>query len=191
MPSCTRSSVSPPSKKKLRAAANRNSAELFETLQWELTSANRIERLSELDIRTYLPGDILTKVDIASMAFSLEVRSPFLDREVVEFAARLPLSCKLRGTNRKRILCEAFKDVLPREISGRAKKGFGVPVAAYLRGEWRDVAKQTLFDGKLCNGEYFRRETVEGLWKEHLSGRRDHSYLLWSLLIFSLFLERK
>ena len=176
---------------KLRAAANRNSAELFDTLRWELTSANRIERLSELDLHTYLPGDILAKVDIASMAFSLEVRSPFLDREVVEFAARLPLSYKLRGAKRKRILCEAFKDVLPREISGRAKKGFGVPVAAYLRGEWRGAAEQALFDGRLCNGEYFRRDTVEKLWKEHLSGRRDRSYLLWSLLIFSLFLERK
>ena len=176
---------------KLRAAANRNSAELFDTLRWELTSANRIERLSELDLHTYLPGDILAKVDIASMAFSLEVRSPFLDREVVEFAARLPLSYKLRGAKRKRILCEAFKDVLPREISSRAKKGFGVPVAAYLRGEWRGAAEQALFDGRLCNGEYFRRDTVEKLWKEHLSGRRDRSYLLWSLLIFSLFLERK
>ncbi len=175
---------------KLQSAANRNSAELFETLQWELTSGNRIERLSELDIHTYLPGDILTKVDIASMAFSLEVRSPFLDREVIEFAARLPLSYKLRGTKRKRILCEAFKDLLPREISARPKRGFGVPIATYLRGEWRNVTEQALFDGKLCNGEYFRRRTVEQIWKEHLSGRRDHSYLLWSLLIFSLFLER-
>lgn len=175
---------------KLRAAANRNSAELFDALQWELTSVNQIERLSEIDMHTYLPGDILTKVDIASMMYSLEVRSPFLDREVVEFAARLPLSYKLRGTKRKRILCEAFKDVLPREISGRAKKGFGVPVAAWLRRDWRSAAEQALFDGKLCNGEYFRRETVESLWKEHLSGKRDYSYLLWNLLIFSLFLER-
>ncbi|MBS1371680.1 MAG: asparagine synthase (glutamine-hydrolyzing) [Lentisphaeria bacterium] len=175
---------------KLRSAANRNSAELFDSLQWELTSADRTERLSELDLHTYLPGDILTKVDIASMAYSLEVRSPFFDREVVEFAARLPLSCKLHGSKRKHILCEAFKDLLPREIVNRPKKGFGVPVASYLRGEWHNLAEQALFDGKLCGDGYFRRETVMGLWKEHESEKRDHSYLLWSLLIFSLFLER-
>jgi len=174
---------------KLRSALERNSSELFESLRWELTSADPIERLSELDQRTYLPGDILTKVDIASMAASLEVRSPFLDREVVEFAARLPLNYKLHGGRRKHILLEAFRDILPPEIAARPKKGFGVPVAAYLRGEWHNLAEQALFDGKLSTDGYFQKLTIRRLWKEHQSERRDHSYLLWSLLIFSLFLE--
>ena len=173
---------------RLLAAMNRNSADLFESLQWELTSADRVERLSELDLRTYLPGDILPKVDIASMASSLEVRSPFLDREVVEFAAKLPLDYKLHGSQRKHILVEAFRDLLPPEIARRAKKGFGVPVAAYLRGEWHNLAEQALLEGELTAGGYFRRQVIRKLWKEHQSGKCDHSYLLWNLLLFSLFL---
>ncbi|MDR0933138.1 MAG: asparagine synthase (glutamine-hydrolyzing) [Victivallales bacterium] len=174
---------------KLQVAANRNSAEIFDNLSGELSSPNRVERLAELDLHTYMPGDILTKVDIASMAFSLEVRSPFLDRDVVEFAAQLPLSYKLHGSKRKHILCEAFKDILPGAIANRPKRGFGVPIAAYLRGEWHKLAEQALFDGKLCNDGYFNRDALMKLWQEHACAKRDHSYLLWSLLIFSLFLE--
>ncbi len=175
---------------RLRDAAKRDSAELFESLQWSLTGADRIERLSELDLHTYLPGDILPKVDIASMASSLEVRSPFLDREVLEFAARLPLPYKLHGSRRKHILAEAFRDLVPHEISARPKKGFGVPVASYLRKEWHNLAEQALFEGQLVRSGCFQAPAIRKIWSEHQSGRRDHSYLLWSLLLFSLFLDR-
>ncbi len=174
---------------KLRAAAQRDSAELFHSLQWELSSANNIEQLSELDLQTYLPGDVLTKVDIASMASSLEVRSPFLDREVVEFAARLPISYKLHGSKRKHILVEAFRYLLAPEVARRPKRGFGVPIASYLRGKWHNLAEEALFDGMLTRDGYFHKKCVLQLWKEHQSGASDHSYLLWSLINFSLFLE--
>ena len=173
---------------RLAAATKRDSNEVFESVRWELSSSNRVERLSELDLRTYLPNDILPKVDICSMAASLEVRSPFLDRELVEFAAKLPESYKLSGGNRKYILKEACSDLLPQELSHRAKRGFGVPIADWLRGAWKSQAETVLFESPLCRDGYFREEAVRTLWREHQAGWRDRSYLLWGLLIFALFL---
>ncbi len=175
---------------RLRDALRRDSAEYFNSLTWELSSFNKTEQLSELDFHTYLPGDILFKVDMASMATGLEVRSPFLDREVIDFATHLPLSYKLDGSSRKHILLEAFKDLLPPAIRNRPKKGFGVPVAAYLRGEWHNLAEEALFDSSLTRNGFFDGPQLRKLWQEHQSGRRDHSYLLWSLLLFALFLQR-
>lgn len=175
---------------RLRGVLQHDSAELFDSLQWELTSANRFERLAELDLHAYLANDILPKVDIASMAASLEVRSPFLDREVVEFAAKLPFDYKLHGRNRKRILKAAFADLVPAELAERPKKGFGVPVSLWLRGEWRDLAATELFEGTLVSDGFIQPKTLHTLWAAHQSGRRDHGYLLWALLILSMFLNR-
>ncbi|WP_276739328.1 asparagine synthase (glutamine-hydrolyzing) [Victivallis vadensis] len=175
---------------RLRGVLQHDSAELFDSLQWELTSANRFERLAELDLHAYLANDILPKVDIASMAASLEVRSPFLDREVVEFAAKLPFDYKLHGRNRKRILKAAFADLVPPELAERPKKGFGVPVSLWLRGEWRDLAATELFEGTLVSDGFIQPKTLHTLWAAHQSGRRDHGYLLWGLLILSMFLNR-
>ncbi len=175
---------------KLEGALKHDSREVFESIRWEFTAPNRIERLSELDLRTYLVNDILPKVDIASMASALEVRSPFLDREVVEFAARLPLEYKLRGTSGKHILKAAFPDLLPDSIRRRPKRGFGVPIGHYLRGEWSHLAREAVFDGKLISGGYFKPKPLERLWQQNQSGQRDYSYLFWNLVILSLFIDR-
>ena len=154
-----------------------------------LTTPEKGERFSETDLHTYLPGDILPKADISSMANALEVRSPFLDREVVEFAATLPWNMKLNGKERKYLLKKAFKDHLAPEIQHAPKKGFGVPVAAFLRRQWKNEAAELLFEGPLATGEFLNIHTLRRLWQEHQSGRLDHSYILWSIIIFALFLR--
>jgi len=128
-------------------------------------------------------------VDIASMACSLEVRSPFMDHKVAEFAAALEMPHKLKGTTRKRILRETFKDMLPKELGERGKMGFGVPVASWLRGEWRDVARERLLDGKAVSTGFFRRDVIEGMLDEHVAGQADHSYRLWALLVLDIWLD--
>ncbi len=163
----------------------------FADFEKTLTATDFTERCSELDIHTYLPGDVLTKVDIASMACSLEVRSPFLDHELVEFAAALPWDFKLHGNDRKRILKAAFADLLPHEIMNRRKRGFGVPLAAWLRTTWRKQAEEALFDGPLFSEGFVERDPLLKIWNDHQSSRSDWSYLLWTLLMLSLFLEKQ
>lgn len=153
------------------------------------SATNRVEKTMETDLRTYLPGDILTKVDIASMACSLEVRSPFMDPEIVEFAASLPLKFKQRRISRKHILKQAFADMIPPEVLTRRKKGFGVPIGNWFRGAWREELREHLLEGKLTNDGFFRKASVERLLSEHDRQKADHSYPLWSLLILELFLQ--
>ena len=124
------------------------------------------------------------------MSASLEVRDPFLDREVVEFAASLPVSYKLHGGERKYILREAFADDLDPAISAGRKRGFGMPVGAWLRGAWRDPARETLFSGPLFADGWIVREAAAKLWTEHQAGVRDRTYVLFDLLTLSLFLEQ-
>jgi asparagine synthase (glutamine-hydrolysing) len=163
--------------------------ERFHGAAGPLTTPESKELFSETDLHTYLPGDILPKADISSMASALEVRSPFLDREVVEFAAALPWRMKQKGRVRKYLLKEAFKDHLAPEIRNAPKKGFGVPVAAFLRQQWKNAAEELLFEGPLTTGEFLQVHTLRRLWQEHQSGRMDHSYCLWSIIIFALFLR--
>ena len=141
----------------------------------------------ETDIRTYLPGDVLCKVDVCSMAASLEVRSPFLDFRVAEFAASLPFSWKIRGSRRKRILADAFADLIPPDLIRRKKRGFGVPVASWFRGEWNKPLREHLFSGVLES--WIRPEVTQELLTAHERGEQDHSYWLFSLLMLELFLE--
>ena len=175
---------------RLRDSLKHDSIEYFNLLQAKLTSTDRIERLTELDLHAYLPNDILPKVDIASMAASLEVRSAFLDREVVEFAAKLPLEYKLFGSNRKRILKAAFSDLLPPELMDRPKKGFGVPISLWLRNQWRRQAEAELFESKLLSENFIDSQALHDLWAAHQSGRYDYGYLLWGVLILSMFINR-
>ena len=174
---------------RLHDSVNNDCMLLFAEIEKSLTATDFTERCSELDIHTYLPGDVLTKVDIASMACALEVRSPFLDHELVEFAATLPWNFKLHGNNRKRILKAAFADLLPNELMNRRKRGFGVPLAAWLRTTWRKQAEEALFDGPLFSEGFIERVPLLKIWNDHQSARSDWSYLLWTLLMLSLFLE--
>jgi asparagine synthase (glutamine-hydrolysing) len=133
-----------------------------------------------------LPGDLLAKVDIAAMAVSLEGRSPFLDHELVEFAARLPASFKLYGGRGKRVLREAVADLLPAEVLNRPKMGFGAPIGAWFRGDLRELAADTLFSAQSLGRGLFRPEPVRALWDEHQAGRRDRSAPLWALVCLEL-----
>ena len=148
-------------------------------------AASLMASLMEDDLRRYLPGDVLTKVDVCSMAASLEVRNPFLDPEVSKFARALPVSFKIQGDRRKRILGDAFTKELPSGLAARRKRGFGVPVAAWFRTVWRDRLREALLDDLPKQWDMFDRAAVERLIEEHQTGGKDHSYLLFSLLMLS------
>ena len=152
-------------------------------------ATNAVERMQSLDARLYLAEDILTKVDRASMAVSLEVRAPFLDPRVAEYAASLPLSYKLRGRTSKYILKRAVADLLPRFVTRRGKKGFGVPVAEWLKGQLRPLARDLLSEERIRRGGLFDPLYVSRLQDEHEQGKANHRKLLWTLLMFELWHE--
>jgi asparagine synthase (glutamine-hydrolysing) len=145
-----------------------------------------VTAVSLADVLTYLPCDLMAKVDTAAMAFGLECRPPFLDHRVVELAARMPASEKFRWGRGKRILHEAFSDLLPLPIRRRGKMGFGVPLAHWFRRELRDFARDVLFDPQTQSRGFFRPDAVRQLFDDHVSGRADHSPRLWSLLVLEL-----
>ncbi|HUE17423.1 MAG TPA: asparagine synthase (glutamine-hydrolyzing) [Planctomycetaceae bacterium] len=145
-----------------------------------------VTRTTCADVLTYLPCDILTKVDIASMAFSLECRCPFLDHQVAELAARMPIELKQSHSGGKRILIDTFHDLLPPSIQTRSKMGFGVPLDHWFRGELRPLLCETLLDPSSLGRGYFKPESVRRLVEEHDQRRWDHSYRLWSLMCFEL-----
>ena len=142
-----------------------------------------ITGLQLLDARTYLPGDLLVKADISSMACSLELRSPLLDHRVVELALGLPRSLKVQGRTGKVALRQAFAAELPPEVVDRPKKGFGVPLGRWFREELREPARDLLLDGRLRARGQLREDAVAELLREHESGRADHGQRLWALLM--------
>jgi asparagine synthase (glutamine-hydrolysing) len=142
-----------------------------------------VERTAHTDVQLYLPDDLLVKMDIASMANSLEVRSPLLDHEVVEFAATLPLHLKLRGFTQKYLLRRAMRGLLPEAVLRRPKMGFGVPIDHWFRHELREMAYDVLLDARARQRGYFRPETVRRYLDEHVEGRAHHHSRLWSLLM--------
>jgi asparagine synthase (glutamine-hydrolysing) len=145
-----------------------------------------LARATHLDALTYLPDDILVKVDRASMAVALEVRAPFLARDVVEFAFSLPDAYRMRGLTGKRILRAAVRDLLPREILRRPKKGFGVPMGAWLAGPLRDFAHDTLTGDALGQAGIFRPAAVRSLLGADAAGTADLRKPIWTLLVFEL-----
>lgn len=170
--------------KQALAGAN---AEDYLRRQYALTdSPDAIERFLHLDLLTYLPEDLLVKVDIASMANSLECRSPFLDHTLVEFAASIPFAHKLRGVTGKYLLKRALRGTLPDPILDRAKMGFGVPVAEWFRGELRAFVQEQLLAPGNAASRYFEPAALQRLVTEHQSGFRDHGSRLWALLNFEL-----
>src|SRR5204863_10035735 len=142
-----------------------------------------------VDARLYLPEDILTKVDRASMAVSLEVRAPFLDPRVAEFVASLPCDYKLRGNKTKYILKKAVKELLPPFVTRRGKKGFGVPVAQWLKFRLRPMARDLLSPERVRRAGVFNPEYDARLPDEHERGAANHRKGLWTLLMFELWHE--
>ncbi|MCX2981293.1 amidotransferase 1, exosortase A system-associated [Halieaceae bacterium IMCC14734] len=137
-----------------------------------------------IDLKTYLCGDILTKVDRASMAHALEVRVPLLDHHFVEWVSGLPPSMKLRGQEGKYLLKKSLEPHLPNDVLYRDKMGFGVPLANWFRGPLKQRLRDSIADGGLADTGYFDRDYLKKLVKQHESGQNDHSAALWSLLMF-------
>jgi asparagine synthase (glutamine-hydrolysing) len=150
-----------------------------------------LARMTYLDLVTYLPDDILVKVDRAAMAVSLETRVPLLDHRVVEFAWRIPPGLKLRGGRGKHLLRAVLERYVPRALFERPKMGFGVPIDHWLRGPLRDWAEHLLDPGKLKAQGYFAVEPIRQAWAEHLGGQRSNQYPLWVILMFQAWLEHQ
>jgi asparagine synthase (glutamine-hydrolysing) len=149
---------------------------------------DRVTRAMAADIVTYLPGDLLVKVDLASMAHSLECRAPFLDHRVVELAAAMPLDrkIKLHSGRSKVVLKQAFSEFLPPAIKTRAKMGFGVPISRWFRDELQKELTDVLLDPVCLNRGLFRPAAIEKLVADHVLGKREHSFRLWALLMLEL-----
>jgi len=142
------------------------------------------------DTMTYLPNDLLVKVDIASMAVSLEARSPFLDHHMIEFAASLPENLKLRGLTTKYLLKRVLAKLLPAENLSRRKMGFGVPIGHWLRGEMQPFLRETLLSEKALGRGFFRPAAVTRMVELHTRGERDYAHQLWTLLMLELWFDR-
>jgi len=153
-------------------------------------TADYLNRFLWLDQLCYLPDDILNKCDRMSMAHSLEVRPPFLDHRIVEFAATLPEDFKIRGRSLKFILRDLMKDKLPRSVLARRKEGFDIPAHHWLRTVLKPLLLETLGSNNVRESGIFRWETIEGVLQAHLQRRANLGYHLWGLLILFLWMRR-
>jgi asparagine synthase (glutamine-hydrolysing) len=147
---------------------------------------DHLSRIQYVDFKTYLPEDILVKVDRMSMANSLEVRSPLLDHKFIEFAATIPSNLKLNGKISKYIFKKTLENRLPENILYRGKQGFSIPTGSWLKNELRTYAEDVLFSDKAKQRDYFDYDYVKKIWNHHLKGLRDHSDQLWTLLMLEL-----
>jgi asparagine synthase (glutamine-hydrolysing) len=150
-----------------------------------------VSRMMALDGLTYLPNDILVKVDRAAMAVSLETRAPFLDRDLMEFAWSLPMSMKLRNGKGKWILRKLLDRYVPRELIERPKMGFAIPLDAWLRGPLRDWAETLLAEDRLRQEGYFDPVPIRAAWLSHVRGEASFGSRLWSVLMFQAWLEQQ
>jgi asparagine synthase (glutamine-hydrolysing) len=180
----------PPDAKRALLRARGNGADpalaAFERAWAGSAGSPLLARATHLDAVTYLPNDILTKVDRASMSVALEVRAPFLARDVVEFAFSLPDVFRMKGLTGKRLLRDAARDLLPAAIIDRPKKGFGMPVASWLAGPLRPLVRDIFAPDAVRAAGLFQPEAITRMVDEHEAGQADHRKPLWTLLVFEL-----
>jgi len=173
-----------------RTLAGYRAQEVFKHHAARANTDDPLALVQYLDYKTWLVGDINTKVDRASMAHSLEVREPLMDHELIEWLATLPSGLKIRGQEGKWLLKKAFEPSLPNDVLYRPKMGFSVPLAKWLRGPLRERLQQAVLGPQLEATGYFNTDTLQSMVRQHLSGQRDHSAPLWTLLMFDAFLRR-
>jgi asparagine synthase (glutamine-hydrolysing) len=190
------STFNPQAKHELYTDEFRHETEAQDARRWlapwftRANGAGVVDAAQLADTMTYLPNDLLVKVDIASMAVSLEARSPFLDHHVIEFAATLPENLKLRGLTTKYILKRTLKKLLPSENLKRGKMGFGVPVGHWFRGQMQGFLRENLLSEKFGRRGIFRPEGVRQMVELHTRGERDYTHQLWTLLMLELWFQR-
>jgi asparagine synthase (glutamine-hydrolysing) len=153
-------------------------------------SLDPVDRGLYTDVHTYMVDDILTKVDRMSMAVSLEAREPLLDHRLLEFAATVPVSLKIKNGSGKYLLRKALEKKIPREILDRGKQGFEAPIGEWLRGPLAPMADSLLGDGRLRERGVFNDREVARLWREHRDGRADHRHRLWQLVMLELWFRQ-
>jgi asparagine synthase (glutamine-hydrolysing) len=151
-----------------------------------LAGKDQLTKRQYLDIKTYLPGDILTKVDRTSMMVSLEARVPILDHHLVEFAATIPPQLKVKGMTSKYLFKKAAERLLPKEVIYRPKMGFAIPIGTWIKGEWSDMSHELVLGQRSLARKNFNPRFIKRIMSEHFWGRRDHSYLIWTLMILEL-----
>ncbi len=166
-----------------------NAVEVFRQHARNAGTDDPLALVQYLDLKTYLVGDINTKVDRASMAHSLEVREPLMDHPLVEWLATLPGSMKIRGNEGKYLLKKTMEPMLPHELLYRPKMGFAVPLAQWFRGPLRNRVNEAVLGDRLAATGIFNRRYLEHLVERHCTGARDYSAPLWTLLMFDAFLK--
>lgn len=173
-----------------RALGGYQALDVFERHAARAGTDDPLALVQYLDLKTYLVGDINTKVDRASMAHSLEVREPLMDHPLVEWLATLPSSLKIQGNEGKYVFKKALEPHLPNDVLYRPKMGFAVPLARWFRGPLKQRVREAVLGERLADGGWFDRRTLQSLVDDHQSGARDHSAPLWTLLMFEAFLRR-
>lgn len=167
-----------------------HSADNYLAQVYDSRTLDRYDRVFRMDLLSYLPDDLLVKVDRASMAHGLECRSPLLDHRLLEFACRMPATWKIGGGSSKRIFKEAVRPLFPEGFLDRPKMGFSVPIGEWFKGEWRSWVSSALLDGPLARRRILERRELKSLLDEHDSGRRSRETLIWNLAMLSLWFEQ-
>jgi asparagine synthase (glutamine-hydrolysing) len=168
----------------LRSLDGYRAVEVFRGHAARSPTRDPLSLVQYIDFKTYLPGDILVKVDRASMAHSLEVRAPILDYTYIDWISGLPPRLKLKGSEGKYIFKKSLESLLPNDILYRSKMGFAVPLAAWLRGPLKERVRERLLGARADQGGVFEPEAIRRIVTEHETGARDHSAVLWALLMF-------
>jgi asparagine synthase (glutamine-hydrolysing) len=163
--------------------------DLFRQHAAQANTDDPLALIQYLDYKTWLVGDINTKVDRAGMAHSLEVREPLMDHELIEWLATLPSSLKIQGGEGKYVFKKAFEPLLPHDVLYRPKMGFSVPLARWLRGPLAQRMSESVLSDRMLDSGYFQRDALERMVHGHLKGQADHSDALWAVIMFDAFLR--